>query len=132
MDYIERLRRGYQAFAENDLPTVLELLDPEIEWHDAKGLPFLEGEALIMGREAVRQRVLEQLPHQFNNLEIETRQFIAQGDDVVVIGYLTGNWMATARAFRANMVHVWTFREGRCIRFFNAVDTAEVIGAQLD
>ena len=40
---VEALRRGYAALNRGDLSVVLELLDPEIEWHEPA--PSLEGDA---------------------------------------------------------------------------------------
>jgi ketosteroid isomerase-like protein len=37
--YIDELRRGYEALNRCDVRVVLELLDPDIEWHDPAPSP---------------------------------------------------------------------------------------------
>jgi ketosteroid isomerase-like protein len=32
---VERIRRGYEAFARGDVDAVLELLHPDVDWHPA-------------------------------------------------------------------------------------------------
>jgi len=39
MSSVEIVRRSYDAFARGDLDGVLGDMDPEIEWHQAQGLP---------------------------------------------------------------------------------------------
>jgi uncharacterized protein len=49
---VEIVRRMYEAVNRRDLDAWSELLDPEIEYHDAPGLP---GGGVHNGREAVRR-----------------------------------------------------------------------------
>jgi ketosteroid isomerase-like protein len=36
---VEALQRGYEALNRDDLSVVLELLDPDIEWHEPEPSP---------------------------------------------------------------------------------------------
>ncbi|WP_313804573.1 nuclear transport factor 2 family protein [Sphingobium sp.] len=54
---------------------------------------------------------------------IETREFIAQGDRVMVVGYARGKILATNKAFEDDWVFAITVRDGKitCIREY--IDT---------
>jgi ketosteroid isomerase-like protein len=41
-------------------------------------------------------------------------------------GYYQGVNKASGNAFKANATHVWTVKNGRLLRFFQAVDTAAI------
>jgi ketosteroid isomerase-like protein len=37
--YVDQLRRGYEALNRGDVSVVLELLDPDLEWHEPSPSP---------------------------------------------------------------------------------------------
>jgi ketosteroid isomerase-like protein len=47
---------------------------------------------------------------------------------VVIEGYYQGTNKATGNTFKANATHVWTLKDGKLVRFFQAVDTVTIIG----
>ena len=129
MTNLEIVQRGYQSFAEGNVPAVLEMFAPDIHWQASKGFPYFEGDALFVGHEAVVNGVFAQIPEQYDNFNIEIDELLAFDDRVIMVGHYIGNWRATCREFRANTVHLWTLEDGLCTRFFQAADTAEIIGA---
>ena len=52
------------------------------------------------------------------------REFIAQGDKVVVLGQERFRVKATGRSVENEWAHGWTLREGRAARFYEYNDTA--------
>ncbi len=44
------------------MEAVLAIWDPEIEWHECKGMPFVNGNGIYKGQEAIVANVLIQLP----------------------------------------------------------------------
>jgi ketosteroid isomerase-like protein len=55
---------------------------------------------------------------------VEASELFGAEDKVVMVGHYTGTNKATGNPFKANATHVWTVKNGKMIRFFQAVDTA--------
>lgn len=127
MSNLEIIKQGYQYFAEGNVPAVLELFHPQIEWNECPSFPFIKGDGISIGPQAVLQDVFAQIPEHYDGFAIEIKDFIASGDKVVMEGYYTGVWKPTGKRFKANAAHVWTFKDGKVTRFFQAVDTATII-----
>ena len=126
MDNVAILRSGYDAFGRGDIPAVLELLDPEIEWTVpdtvGPGSPY-------NGPEAVAG-FFGSLQHTWLELYVEPDELIQIGDDrVLVLGHIQGRVENGASA-EIPFAHLWRLRDGRAVRFFEYSDTALVLRAQ--
>lgn len=121
---VETMRGGYEAFARQDIPAVLALFDPEIEWDVSDALP--EG-GVHHGHEGVG-RFFQSLPVTYAELRVEPEDFLDAGDHVVVIGTHRGRGH-NGSAFEARFVHVWDMRGGRAVRFRETADTAKILPA---
>jgi hypothetical protein len=127
MTNVELLKQGYQYFAEGNIEAVLDLYHSDIEWKMCTGLPFVSGDGLYIGPDSVAQNIFAKIPEYYQEFHIDIQEFIGSGDKVVMVGYYTGIWKATGKKFKANATHVWTVKDGKMARFFQAVDTAEII-----
>lgn len=127
MNNLEIIQKGYKLFAEGNVPEVLALFDPKIEWSECKGFPYVKGDGISIGPEAVAQDVFAQLPSHFEGFNIEVKELFSCGNKVVMVGYYKGIWKATGKTFKANATHVWTLNNGKSTHFFQAVDTASII-----
>ena len=125
--HIEMMQKGYQDFADGNIPDVLAVFHPDIQWQAAKGFPFYADNALYVGHDAVVQNVFSQIPEYYDEFHIEITDLIESGDRVVMVGYYVGVWKETGKRFKANATHVWTVKEGLLTNFFQAVDTAAII-----
>jgi hypothetical protein len=117
------VRAGYDAFARGDVPAVLGLLDPQVEWTEAAGFPY---PGTFVGPQAVLNGVFMKLGAEWEGWSAVPQQFVAQGDVVVALGDYGGRYRATGRKFSAPFVHVWTFRGGKVVRFRQHTDTVLV------
>ena len=86
---------------------------------------FLDG--LFIGPDAVVQNVLAQIPEHYEGFQIDIQELFGSGDKVVMVGYYTGVWKATGKAFKANATHVWTVKDGKATHHFQAADTATIV-----
>lgn len=127
MNNLELLKQGYQAFAEGNLAKATENWAPDIEWIACTGLPMIKGDGTFRGIQEVIDGVLTKIPEYYDDFNIEITDFVDGGDRIVMVGYYTGLWKATGKRFRANATHTWTFKNDKAIRFFQAVDSAEII-----
>lgn len=57
----------------------------------------------------------------------EPKQFIAQGEQVVVLGADTAKVKATGKVLTEEWAHAFTIRDGKIAAFREYIDTAEVV-----
>ena len=127
MNNVELVKQGYQDFAEGNVEAVLALFHPEIEWNECKGFPFVSGDGLFIGPNAIVQNVFAQIPENYEGFNIDIQELFGSGDKVVMVGHYKGVWKATGKEFKANATHVWTVKDEKATHFFQAVDTAEIV-----
>lgn len=126
MTNVELVKEAYSHFATGNVPAVLAMFDPAIEWHECKGMPFVKGDGIYTGPEAIVTNVFMNLPVSFDGFNIAVSEVFGVDDKVVMVGYYQGTNKATGNTFKANATHVWTVKEGKLVRFFQAVDTATI------
>jgi len=127
MTNIELVKQGYSNFATGNVEAVLATFDPEIEWHECKGMPFVKGDGIYKGQEAVVTNVFMNLPVYFDGFNITVDQIFSADDKVVMVGYYNGINKATGNHFKANATHVWTLKNGKFVQLFQAVDTHTIV-----
>jgi uncharacterized protein len=122
---IDLVRRGYEAFGRGDLPGLLALLDDQIVWR-TPGPPELPFAGTRRGPSGVEQ-FFQALTSVVDVERLETRQFIAQGDRVIVIGDDTSRVKATGNAVDTRWTHVFTVRGERIVEFEEFGDTSAIV-----
>jgi ketosteroid isomerase-like protein len=127
MDNVELAKQGYKDFAAGNIEEVLKLFDPQIEWNECIGFPFVSGDGKYIGSNSVAQDVFAQIPKYYDEFNINIQELIGSEDRIVMVGYYTGVWKETGKKFKANAAHVWNVKDGKLTRFFQAVDTAAII-----
>jgi ketosteroid isomerase-like protein len=118
------LRRGYEAFAHGDIPTVLDLMDEHILWYSPDSVRF---GGTYAGKEGVQQ-FFSHLPENFSDLSVEPTTFVSAGDHVIVQGRLRGQTQART-PFELAFLHSWTISGGRAVAFTEFYDTARMNAA---
>jgi ketosteroid isomerase-like protein len=124
MTNVELVKQMYSDLASGNAPAALAMFDPAIEWRECIGMPFVEDDGVYIGAESIVKNVFMQLPVVFDGFNVEASELFGAEDKVVMVGYYTGTNKATGNPFKANATHVWTVKNGKMIRFFQAVDTA--------
>jgi len=118
---VEIARRCYEAFERGDLDAVVAVFDPQIEWHQAQGLPH---GGVYRGADAVRQSIFEPLDADWwDEFSAPPDEFLDAGDAVVVLGRYRGTAKGTRRRLDVPFAHVWRFRDGRAVLFRQFLDT---------
>lgn len=126
MSNTDILRRAYAAFASGDMPTVMASLHAEIEWTEPAGHIYA---GTFTGADAIVHNVLMPLGSEWESYLVEPDTFIAEGDKVAALGWVSGKYKATGIAFRARFVHWWTISDGRATRFEAIEDTVKIAEA---
>jgi ketosteroid isomerase-like protein len=111
---METLRRAYAAFARGDWEAVFADADPEITYEFPEG-GFAEG-SVFRGREAVLG-LWRRLSETFSEWRSEPERYLEAGDDVLVFVREAGKGGLSDVEFQEELAHIWTFREGRVVRF---------------
>jgi ketosteroid isomerase-like protein len=119
----EIMESVYAGFAVADLPAVLAMMDPKIEWTEAEGWPLYDG--TVVGPQAIVERVFMRLGEIGDNFSLNVEQFVADGDTVVALGTYNWNRTGSGEPAEVKMAHVWTLDNGKIIRFQQHVDTAK-------
>ena len=126
---VEVVKRAYAAFAEGDVPAVLEVFADDIEWHEAEGMPY---GGIYRGGEAVVQNVFGPISQDVEGFAVTPEEFMATGDTVAVVVSYTGTGKVTGKPLNLPVVHVWDIQDGKAVRFRQFVDTlkfADVVPA---
>ncbi len=127
MSALELVQRSYDAFARHDLDGVLADMHPEIEWHQAQGLPH---GGFYRGVDEVRRNIFDPLDQAWwDEFSADPDEFLDAGSDVVVLGRYRGVAKGTGKLLDVPFVHIWTVRDDKAIRFRQYLDTAGWIEA---
>jgi ketosteroid isomerase-like protein len=128
-EYAERVRRSYEAFASGDLEGALEPMGDDVVWHEAEGLPH---GGVYHGLDAVREAVFGPAASWWDGFLATPEEVVGLGEHVLALGRYTARAKATGSDLDAPFAHVWTFRDGKAVRFRQYTDThgwREALGA---
>jgi ketosteroid isomerase-like protein len=120
MKNLELVRGAYDAFARGDVPAVLGILSPDVEWTEAEGFPY---GGTYNGPAAVLEGVFTRLGTEWDGFAAVPGEFVDGGDVIVALGSYSGTYKATGKSFRADFAHVWKLRDGKAEKFVQYVDT---------
>jgi ketosteroid isomerase-like protein len=102
-------------------------MHPEIEWHQAQGLPH---GGLYRGLDEVRRNIFDPLDQEWwEGFTADPDEFLEAGDQVVVIGRYRGIAKETRKQLDVPFVHIWSMSGDQAIRFRQCLDTAGWVGA---
>ena len=108
---VEIVKRAYEAFGRGDINGLLELCEEKIEWASS-GPSEMPTAGIRRGRDQVAQ-FFNAVDQVFEMQRFEPRQFIAQGDQVVVLGGDTVKIKATGKVLTEEWAHAFTIRNGK-------------------
>lgn len=113
----------YDDFAAGNIPGVLGALDPAIEWTEAAGFPY---GGTYTGPNAVLENVFMKIGTEWEGFSAVPDQLVDGGDTIVALGNYGGKYMKTGRSMSVPFAHVWTFEDGKIVRFVQHTDTLKV------
>ena len=121
------VQQGYEALGHWDIPAVLDLLTDDVEW-------IHQGPSVIpvAGTHHGHEGVAEYFSWLDENLQLEQfepREFVAQGDTVVVVGFERSVSKATGHTIEQEWAHVYTLRDGKIAKGRYFEDTAAQVAA---
>jgi ketosteroid isomerase-like protein len=118
---IEIVRSFYANLAGGDIPAVLGVLHPDLQWTEAEGFPYYSG--TWRHPQEVVDNLLKPLARDWDDFSALASDFIVDGDRVVSLGIYSGINKATKKALRAPFAHAWRIADGKLARFDMYTDT---------
>ena len=103
---------GYDAFSRGDIPTVLGIFDPNIQWH-VPGRSPLSGD--YKGHDEVIAFFSKTHELSAGTFSIEINDVLANGQLVVVL--CTASAQRLGQHWSSPEVHVWRVVNGRAVEF---------------
>ena len=114
----------YDAFGRGDIGTVLAALDPDVEWWEAENFVYADNNPYI-GPQAVLEGVFARIGAEWEGFSVSPKEVLDAGNTIVGHGYYAGKFRNTGRDVRAQFAHVFTFHNGKVVKFQQYTDTAQ-------
>ena len=125
---VEAFQRGLEAGNRGDVETLLQELDPEVEWHSALHA-FLGGEQTVFrGHDGVRE-MLRDLNEAFGEIHIEISEIRDLGDRLVAIGRTRARGKASGADVESPIAFITEFTNGKAISIRAYLDPKEALQA---
>ena len=121
----------YNAFSTGDIPTVLGLMDPQIQWNEAESNSLADGNP-YNGPDAILEGVFARLGanHDYFGLQDVKTHNMSNNMVLATLRY-DAKVKATGKAYNAQAAHLWTLNEdGKIIAFQQYVDTTKLADAE--
>jgi ketosteroid isomerase-like protein len=124
----EVIQSLYAAFGRGDVPFILNCLANQFEWTNPGPVEILPWAKTRRTRDEVVEffTVLDQ---QWEFEQFEPREYVAQGDRVVALGYFKARSKKTDRRMEENWAMEWTLSNGKVTRYRAYDDTAAMVAA---
>jgi ketosteroid isomerase-like protein len=125
MEHIGTVQEIYEAFGRGDIPAILDMLAPDVDWHVPEAVPH---GGSFHGPDAVAG-FFQGIGERWEDFRIETGDLLEGGDEVASIGRGEGTLRGAGPA-SYGFAHVFTVADGKITRFREYVDPDPTILAQ--
>ena len=129
-DNLDIVREVYRRFGAGDIPGILELWDAPTDSQACTGLTA--DEVPVAGKRSGKPalaNLVASYAEVFDFNLYEQREFIADGDTVVVLGAYQGMVKATGKPFASEWVHIFRLSGGKVVAWQEFCDTAALRAA---
>jgi ketosteroid isomerase-like protein len=123
-DNVDLIRTAYDAYLHGDLATILELVDPELEWSYLDPSLADPEPQVCHGRHELRVALERQLKR---GLPAKLEEVVGQGDQVMVVIHIPGIDAHRARPADDRNYDVFTIRAGRIVAIHACRDRADAL-----
>ena len=123
---VEALKRGIRAYNRRDVETLLDWLDPEVEWRPV--LPVvLGGETTVYrGHEGVRE-LFRDLDEVFAERHVDFSEIHEAGEHVIAAGRLRTRGKSSEALIESPFGWVSEFKDGKIIQIRTYLDPNEAL-----
>lgn len=118
---VEIVQRIYAAFARRDIPAILAMLSPDVEWGEPPN-PFNPAAGTRRGHEGFLEWI--EIGRQSEDIVVlEPRKMLVDDDSVAVVGFMRCRAIPTGKEYESDFVHVVTLEAGKVAKFQEFFDT---------
>lgn len=116
----------YQSFAAGDIASVLASLDPNVEWNEAEGNAWAEGNPYV-GPDAVLEGVFSRVGEEYDYFNLKNIKLheMANNKVLATLRY-NAKRKDNGAEIDAQAAHLYTLRNGKVIAFQQYVDTKQL------
>jgi ketosteroid isomerase-like protein len=123
-DHRQTVKRFYRLYAIKDIPSTMDLFDPQVEMHPAENFIYATGKPYI-GPEEIRNNIFTRMDADWDGFTATTEEVLGAGEVVIARGRYRGTFKATGTAIDAEFVHVFRFKNGKIAMWQSYTDTAQ-------
>ena len=125
---VETFKRAIGAYNRRDVESLLETLDPEIEWYSALMVP-MGGKATVFRRYEGIRELFRQLDEVLDDWHAEYPEIRDLGDLIVAIGHVHTRGRGSGAETESPIATVCDIRNGTAIRIRTYLDPKEALQA---
>ena len=125
MSSAEIVRSFYDAFASGDAPKALNLVHPDVSWHEAESSPYDSGPGWV-GVDAVVANLFEKMGDDWTEFLVQPASIHEAGSVVTMQGRYVAKHRLTGKDLDCQVCHVWTIKDGKLKKFEQYTDTAQL------
>jgi hypothetical protein len=123
---VQLVKNGFAAFNRGDIPGLVALMSDDVEWHSpGAGLPL---SGTHRGHNGV-SNFFRTLARELDIQDFQPREFIGEGDRVLVIGWERAKVKATNRTVELDWIMSFTVRNGKITQYRQYTDTQAIANA---
>lgn len=125
---VEAFKRGLEAGNRGDIETLLEELDPEVEWHSALHALLGGEQTVFRGHDGVR-KMIRDLNETFSEIHLDITEIRDLGDRLVAIGRYRARGTASGAETETPLALVTEIKNGKTISLRAYFDPEEALEA---
>jgi len=125
---VEAFKRGLEAGNRGDVETLLEELDPEVEWHSALHALLGGEQTVFRGHDGVRE-MLRDLDEAFGEIHIEMTEIRDLGDRLIAIGHTRTRGKASGVETYTPLAFVTEVKKGKTLLIRAYLDPKQALEA---
>jgi ketosteroid isomerase-like protein len=123
------IQQAYAAFGRGDVDGILDLCTDNVVWEGVIGASANVPQRGIRHGKAEVREFFRQVAESVTFQRFEPREFIAQGDRVVVLGFYAGTPTSTGKKHESDWVMVFRLTGGKVSEFREFTDSAALNAA---
>jgi uncharacterized protein len=120
---LQIIQQAFDDFAKGNIPAIIETLADDVRWGSFK-VPGAAMSGNFFGKEGV-QEFFKHLDEQIKYSVFEPREFIVQGDSIVVLGHQAGSVKSTGKSFDHDWCFSFKMKNGKVQSYFAFTDSYE-------
>lgn len=125
MSNIDVVKNAYEAFADGDMEAFLGAMDPDMEWREAEGNPYIPSGDPFIGPEEILNNLFKKLGEEWDLFTFHPQTYHDAGDTIIVEGRYLGKYRKTGKHMDLQVCHFWEVKNGKLTRFQQYANTAE-------